>query len=377
MRKNRQTLNRDQFLADLRTFTGFKTIVHQNLPEFEKAFAWIRGFFDPDKTEFIQLKYSGCTSLIIKPRASARPTLLGDGHIEVVPGEDHLFRLREEDGLLYGRGVADMKTQCLMMIYVLRELIAEGNHNNFWLLFSEDEEVGSTYGVRKVVDYLSQNDLWPQAVFAPDGGPDFAYVEKEKGIMSFTAVVEGVASHASRPFLGQNAIEKMIDFYHALQQRFPNPRNEADWVISLSMTRISAGEAFNKIPDRCTAGFDVRFTERDDAADIVAQIEAIGRPFGATITVREADAATYYPKESPIARRYIEILGRVSGKEPVIMHSNGASNGRFYVAQDENIHVLMSNPTVVGSHADSECLVAASLEPYYHLVRETALMLPL
>jgi len=73
-----------------------------------------------------------------------------------------------------------MKTQCLVMV-VLRKLIDEGNHNDFWLLFSEDEEVGSANGVRIVLDYLSSKNLLPQVVFAPDGGPDFAYVEKEKG----------------------------------------------------------------------------------------------------------------------------------------------------------------------------------------------------
>ena len=88
----------------------------------------------------------------------------------------------------------------------------------------------------------------------------------------------------------------------------------------------------------------------------------------------EIGQTTYYPRERPVARRYIDILRRVSGKEPEILHSNGASNGRFYAARNPDIQVLMSNPKVVGLHADEECLVAASLEPYYRLVRETALM---
>ena len=44
------------------------------------------------------------------------------------------------------------------------------------------------------------------------------------------------------------------------------------------------------------------------------------------------------------------------------------------MAKNPNVHVLMSNPTVVGAHAEEECLVAASLEPYYRLVLETALL---
>ena len=68
------------------------------------------------------------------------------------------------------------------------------------------------------------------------------------------------------------------------------------------------------------------------------------------------------------------MLRRVSGKEPEILHSNGASNGRLYVAKNPGIHVLMSNPTVVGPHTDAECVVAVSLKPYYQLVLEMALL---
>ena len=366
--------DQQQFLDDLKTFVAFKTVVCDNPEEFRKARAWIKNFFDAEKTDFVEMDYSGLTSLLIKPKNSPRPNILGDGHIEVVPGPDHLFDLVENGGHLSGRGVADMKTQCLMMMYVLRQLIAEGCPNDFWILFTEDEEVGSDHGVRKVVNYLCEHGMTPRAVFAPDGGPDFAYVEKEKGIMTFVVATTGVAAHASRPFLGDNAIDKMMGFNDTLTRRFPNPRNEQDWVVSVSMTTIAAGNAPNTIPDRCVAAFDLRLTEKENVDDLVAEIEAIGRRYDAAIDFRETDVATYYPREAPIAQQYIDILRRVSGKEPQILHSNGASNGRLYVAKNPNVHVLMSNPTVVGAHGEEECLVAASLEPYYRLVLETALL---
>jgi succinyl-diaminopimelate desuccinylase len=233
--------DQDQFLADLKTFVGFRTCVETNPDDFARARAWIKAFFDPEKTAFIELEYEGFVNLIIKPADSLRPNVLGDGHIEVVPGDDKLFVLREESSLLYGRGVADMKTQCLMMMVVLRQLIAEGNHNDFWILFSEDEEIGSPNGAKQVISYLCGHSMQPHIVFVPDGGHDFAFVEKEKGKLRFTVTMPGVAAHASRPFLGENAIEKMMAFYRELQGRFPNPRNEADWVNSVAITSIAAG----------------------------------------------------------------------------------------------------------------------------------------
>lgn len=183
--------NDAQFLTDLDTFIRFKTCVEQNQPEFAAAREWIQGFFDPAVTAFDTFTFNGFTSLLIRPKASERPSLLGDGHIEVVPGGGGLFALRQEDDYLYGRGVADMKTQCLMMMTVLRDLLAVGQANDFWLLFSEDEEVGSAHGAQKMVELLDAKGCLPDVIFAPDGGPDFAYVEKEKGMISFDVALRG------------------------------------------------------------------------------------------------------------------------------------------------------------------------------------------
>ena len=368
--------DREQFLADLATFVGFKTIVCQNPDEFRKANAWIKGFFDPEKTEIIEIDCHGLTSMIIKPSDSERPNVLGDGHIEVVPGDDELFEMVEKEGIVYGRGVADMKTQCLAMMYALRQLLEEGRHNDFWIVFSEDEEVGSKHGVAVVVDYLCERGWFPNVVFAPDGGPDFAYVEKEKGILSFEAKVIGGAAHASRPYLGSNAIDLMMAFYAELKQRYPNPKREEDWRASLSMTTIAAGEAFNQIPDSAVAGFDVRLTEEHDAGEFADEMVEIGGWFGAEIEFKQIDPAVYYPREAAVARKYLEILRRVSGKEPPILHSAGASNGRLYVAKKRDLHVLMSSPPMGGSHAVGECLDASALEAFYRLVLETALLDP-
>ena len=254
---------------------------------------------------------------------------------------------------------------------VLRDILAAGKVVDFWLLFSEDEEIGSAQGAKEMVDLLDAKDCLPDVVFVPDGGPDFAYVEKEKGMISFDVVVRGKAAHGSRPFLGLNAIERMQAFYADLQARFPNPQSEAEWVPSLSITRIEGGQATNQIPDQCRAGFDLRFIETTTPEEIVMTLEDVGRTYEAEITYREIGIATYYPREQSLARSYIDLLRRVSGKEPPILHSNGASNARFYVMQKPDVQILMSNPTVVGAHADTECLDARSLPIYYQLVHDT------
>ena len=78
------------------------------------------------------------------------------------------------------------------------------------------------------------------------------------------------------------------------------------------------------------------------------------------------------PEVPVVPEAYLEILRRVSGGEPEILHSAGASNGRLYVAADPSVHVLMTSPRMGSAHAETECLDAGSLESYYQLVYETA-----
>lgn len=367
-------LDRERFLDDLRTLVGFRTVVLRNKGEFLKATDWIRSFFDPSRTTFLEFECHGLVSIIIKPSDSERPNVLGDGHIEVVPAEDRLFTVQERGGLLYGRGVADMKTQCLMMMYVLRELIASGEHNDLWLLLSQDEEKGSEHGVALVSERLQTHGLFPRVVFAPDGGPDFAYVEKEKGLVGFSVVVRGRAAHGSRPFLGDNAIDKTTALYERLKAAFPNPRNEDDWVHSLSMTTIAAGEAQNQIPDTCRASFDVRITELERPEVVADQIRLIARDFGADVTFDAMEPAAYYPREWPVAHRFLEILREETGRQPRILHAAGASNGRLYQQSAPQVPVLMSGPRVGGSHGPDEWLDPESLDTYHRIVWRTALL---
>lgn len=360
------------FLRDLATFVGFKSCVAYEDHQCFVARQWIKDFFRDEAFEIIDLEYGMMTSLLVKPRNSSRPNVLGDGHIEVVPGGAEQFSLTERDGWLYGRGVADMKTQTLMMMHVFRELVEQGDHRDFWILFSEDEETGSADGVKKVVRYLWENDLAPNIVFVPDGGPNFAYVEKEKGLLRFTVTMPGKAAHASRPFLGVNAVDTMLELYEKLRRPFANPASESDWVNSLVLTGITAGTAVNQIPAECRAQFDLRFTEIDTPDAMLRMILNIVEEFGVSIHFETADPAAFYPRERPVAAQFIELLRTVSGHEPEIIHSTGASNGRFYIDRQPDIYVLMSNPTVRGAHAENESVEVDSLLPYYHLVHKTA-----
>lgn len=363
----------DEFIADLAVLIGFRTEVCRNRDEFERANEWIKELLADVPAEYVEFDCHGLKSMIVKPTTSLAPRMIGDGHIEVVPGPDHLFELRTEGGYLHGRGAADMKTQVLTLLYAFRRLAGSDDHKDFWLVLSEDEEVGSEAGAAVVVEYLVTEGLLPPVVFAPDGGPDFGYVEKEKGIATFTVTASGVAAHASRPFLAENAIHNLYAVFQALKIRYPDPQNEQDWRPSVALTQVIAGDAANRIPDTATGVFDLRFTEAASPDEMRAEVTRIVGEMGAKVEFTKADAAAYYPKEAPVAQRFIQLLTEAGDGPPEIIHSAGASTGRIYAAAGD-VHVLMSNPIACGAHAEDEWVAVESLEPYYRLVLATASM---
>jgi len=233
--------------------------------------------------------------------------------------------------------------------------------------------VGSAAGAAVVVDYLVTEELLPPVVFAPDGGPKFGYVEKEKGIATFTVTAHGVAAHASRPYLADNAIDNLYAVAEALGARFPDPVDEKDWRPSVVMTRVNAGDAANRIPEAAVGVFDLRFTEALTPDEIRAEVTRIVTAMDAAVAFEKVDAAAYYPKEPPVAQRFIELLAAAGGSAPEIIHSAGASNGRIYAGAGD-VHVLMSNPAACGAHGEDEWVAVDSLEPYYRLVLATASM---
>lgn len=362
-------LDLDRFVDDLRTLVGMPTVVSSNPGAFARARQWIWQYLADTDAEFVDFDVDGLTSTIIRPRGSARPSIIGDAHLEVVPAADQMFELRREGDRLYGRGAADMKTALLMLLCVLRDLLTSDDHHDLWLVITEDEEIGSQRGTACIVDYLSARDLLAPVAFVPDGGHDFAYVEAEKGIATIRVVARGDGGHASRPWLATNPIETMQAFARDCRRAFPGPTDEADTRASFVPTSVSAGDATNQIPTECRAVFDVRFSGDQTPADIRALVDDVADDHGVAVRYSKLDVAADYPPDAPVAREYIRMLTDVVGREPEILRSAGASNGRFYAAH--GVQVLMTNARAGGAHSRREWVDASSLPTYHEVVHRT------
>ncbi len=154
----------------------------------------------------------------------------------------------ERDGLLYGRGTADMKGYLACVLAMVPSFVEKPLKTPIHIIFSYDEEVGCT-GVRPMIAELGKSLICPRAVFV--GEPtEMNVVDAHKGPIRWHVDVTGRASHSSMPHLGVNAISygariihELLTIEAELKTGQLNPRFTPAY-NTLQVTQITGGTAF-------------------------------------------------------------------------------------------------------------------------------------
>ncbi|MEM6927854.1 MAG: acetylornithine deacetylase [Myxococcota bacterium] len=191
------------------------------------------------------------------------------GHLDVVPVEGQPwssdpFVLREADGLLYGRGTADMKGFVAVTMRALEGVDLDALREPLALVWTHDEEVGCFGSAKLVAAWAEAGRGLPSAclVGEPTG---FEMLRMHPGHVAGRVTVHGAAAHSSRPDLGVNAIEGAAEVVRCAQtlaealraEPVNLPEMERPWV-AVNVARIHGGTAINIVPDRCTVDIGYR-----------------------------------------------------------------------------------------------------------------------
>lgn len=207
-----------------------------------------------------------------------KPVLGISGHMDVVaPGNlddwnSNPFEMTEKDGMLYGRGITDMKSGLAAIVITMINLHAQGlpKQGTIRLMATMGEEVGeegSSYflkdGSMKDVDGL---------VIAEPSGYNIGYAEK--GSMDIKFISKGKASHSSMPENGYNAIDALMSLLLDANSAFRDEHIKGDSVgpLIFNTTLIKGGTQVNSIPDYAEAEANVRTIPEYDNQKVIATL---------------------------------------------------------------------------------------------------------
>ncbi|MBI2295822.1 MAG: acetylornithine deacetylase [Betaproteobacteria bacterium] len=210
------------------------------------------------------------------------PGIVLSGHTDVVPVEgqpwdSNPFEVRQENGRLYGRGTADMKSFVACVLALVPQFMERSLRTPLHLAFSYDEEVGCI-GVGRLIADIARAGIRPRSCIV--GEPTMMKpVIAHKGKKGYRCTVLGLAGHSAYAPHGVNAVEyaaEAIAFLKAMARRHRD-RGPYDRSFDVAYTTVHTGvvrggTALNVIPHECAFDFEFRHLPGDDPEGLLREL---------------------------------------------------------------------------------------------------------
>ncbi len=286
------------------------------------------------------------------------PDILLAAHLDVVPGAPEVFALRRQDDKLVGRGVYDMKFAAACYLEFIDNHANDLHDLNLGLLFTTDEEIGGDSMVE-----IIKSGIRPNVVFIPDGGDDWFIERRAKGFFGIKLEAHGKTAHGSRPWEGDNAIDRILDVCAQLRSEFPNTTHDS---MTLSVNGVNGGHAVNQVADHATALVDVRSFDAEQLAKFDRRIHEIATASRVEVAFTQTGSPVIFDKDNPAVQKFLAAYKSILKTEPKYKDSFGGTDARHFAPY--GIPCILLEPNGGGRHAPDEWIDYDSLETYYRLL---------
>ena len=274
---------------------------------------------------------------------STGPLLCFAGHTDVVPtgpleewGSDPFTPVVRE-GILYGRGAADMKSGLAAMLVACEQFVRErpGHRGSIALLITSDEEGQSVDGTRRVIETLEargeQIDLC--VVGEPSSERQLGDTIKigRRGSLSGRLTVHGVQGHVAYPQLADNPIHALAPALLELTTRTWDAGNEYFQPTSFQVSNLNAGTgAPNVIPGELKARFNLRYSPVQTIDGLKDIVEGILKKHGVRYTLEwYISGEPFYTSPGALSAGVTRAIHAETGLKPKFSTGGGTSDGRF------------------------------------------------
>jgi acetylornithine deacetylase len=297
------------------------------------------------------------------------------GHTDVVPVDGQPWSsdpwvLTENDGKLFARGAADMKSFLALTLAHVDAALAAELKRPLILAFSYDEEVGCL-GAPAMIDVLARDIPRPAAAII--GEPtSMKVVSAHKGVRSFNVEVIGREGHSSLPDDGVSAVMEALRLMSLVADMGREARTAAHAHFSppgptMTIGRVEGGTAANILARRCAFVWDLRAPEVAQADAIEARFREAAERLDAEIKARAPEGGVRVTQRSNIGGLTIvrdsaaETLARsITGDNEIRAVSYAAEAGLF---QRAGIPAVLCGPgSIEQAHQADEWIERAQIE---------------
>jgi succinyl-diaminopimelate desuccinylase len=294
-------------------------------------------------------------------RGSGGPVFCFAGHTDVVPtGPLEEWRTDPfspviKDGVLYGRGAADMKTGLAAMITATERFVQAhpGHRGSIAYLITSDEEGPSVDGTKKVVETLSARGQRIDYCLVGEPSSENALGDTIKigrrGSLSGRLTVHGVQGHIAYPHLAQNPVHSLAPALAELTARIWDQGNEHFQPTTFQISNMNAGTgAPNVIPGELKARFNLRYGPVQSLDGLKDTVEGILKRHGVRYTLEwYLSGEPFYTPPGVLSDATVDAVRGTTGNAPILSTGGGTSDGRFIAPMGAQIvEVGVVNATI-------------------------------
>ncbi|MCX7242291.1 MAG: succinyl-diaminopimelate desuccinylase [Polaromonas sp.] len=312
---------------------------------------------------------------------AASATLVFAGHTDVVPTGPLAqwttppFSPSHRDGLLYGRGAADMKSSIAAMVVATEEFLAAHPQPALSIAFliTSDEEGPSKDGTLVVCNQLKARGekLDYCIVGEPTSVDQLGDMIKNgrRGTLSGKLSVKGIQGHIAYPHLAKNPVHQFAPALAELVATQWDKGNDFFQPTSWQVSNVHGGTgASNVIPGELVVDFNFRFSTESTADSLKQRLEAVLTKHGLDYTLQwTLGGEPFLTTPGELVQAVRGAIAAETGLQTELSTTGGTSDGRFIAKMCPQL--IEFGPINASIHKINEHVLVASLDPLKNIYK--------
>ena len=284
----------------------------------------------------IRIDVEDVTNLFIYKKFGDAEHLCFAGHVDVVPAgnswDTNPYEAIEKDGYIYGRGTQDMKSGVAAFTQAVKE--AQNFKGTLSLMLTSDEEGDAINGTVKILEFLENNDMLPDAVVVAEPTCEDIFGDAIKvgrrGSINGYVTLKGKQGHAAYPEKASNPIHKISKVLGSMAGVDLDNGDESFAPSKFVVTDIRSGmEVTNVTPNELKMMFNVRNNTKTTQKEVRLFVEKHFHDLDYELHLTQGSYPFKTDTDTKLVKKIDEAIEKVTGIQTKHSTAGGTSDARF------------------------------------------------